>query len=1059
MPIQSSFATVAEQIATFNTNIVEILSKINSLSTTTNQSVNVRIYDTNGVLNTYSLPSFTFLKTEIQRLNNSVNSLYNIDGTGALIQPTSQNQYKKIITVDLNTAPNPINTLQLVTQFTPEENFFLDTMLDPNLKVKFDLTNQINTTVRKCLVRRYIIEFAKDASGNYTNLGQSAINSFNSLYRQQNNIDIQEFLNWLKTTPGIVNPTNPKYEEKMFNLDPNTLLYDGVFNVTQITEDTLNRTMWYYLNTLDYLVNETLQVKQLAINDQLIINQGNASTVYVITNISTTESSPRISVQRLQGFQPIPVGIGTLKLYSPAIYPLTVSVDIGYDERNILFIKPLNDNTNILATDWSKGTGYYTNDLTVSSGDSTNGQTMVQYYTNTVNDYSKVLKDLVAKSTPTSVATVPNIPVLNNSNFQVVQTNKYLTDTTNSNILKNQYNYSVSLKNDISQLQQAIQDRTKKLNVTKFTSEADKQKYQLEINDLNNQKNTKSTLYNSTVQNLISSSRSNVNNPSPVFALRGFWNIPDPVTGSDGSTQQVIQFRVQYRYLSTNGTQPQVDTFNILNNINQQVTAAFSNWIEYKTDTLQRVFDKSTGTYAWQLPDLTNADTANINQLNLPISTGQSIEFRISSISEAGYPDSPIESDWSQSLTISFPDDLNDVLNDNDFITSEANKAHVANTVQSDLTSKGLDTHLSEQTTLNNVTYLHTTKLIISGFTDTNGVVIDLYSYLSSLTDRIKALEEQIAQTQGTLTILLIRNNQQFTIGNNSQTTFNIECEDYLEAFTGTGVPTGRVYANNIYVIKDFALRVTNSAVSSPLGLLSNRNYDSTNPSVYNTGTPQVFWVNNHDELIFSDVSGISQTQVNNQFIWAVNYDSVTNNGQTVTRLADNIGNNFVSANNNSITNTLSLNEYNVGYSENQSLAFVSSNNSLLDNSKWVDTTVSVGSTTKFLTTVHPVVNEITDIVETNSSKVHSIGGGAEVDIPINIYFKMNALDNTQTGVNYEYVNLNGLTQTVKHIKELKFFIENQSVNQPFVFSLIFSMNRNKVTFAANPKNYTTIVK
>ena len=59
MAIQSSFASVAEQVASFNTNIVEILSKINSLSTTTNPSVEVRIFDSNGVLNTYSLPSFT----------------------------------------------------------------------------------------------------------------------------------------------------------------------------------------------------------------------------------------------------------------------------------------------------------------------------------------------------------------------------------------------------------------------------------------------------------------------------------------------------------------------------------------------------------------------------------------------------------------------------------------------------------------------------------------------------------------------------------------------------------------------------------------------------------------------------------------------------------------------------------------------------------------------------------------------------------------------------------------------------------------------------------------
>ena len=53
MPIQSSYATVAEQVASFNKNIVEILSKINSLSTTTEPSVDVRVFDNSGVLTTY----------------------------------------------------------------------------------------------------------------------------------------------------------------------------------------------------------------------------------------------------------------------------------------------------------------------------------------------------------------------------------------------------------------------------------------------------------------------------------------------------------------------------------------------------------------------------------------------------------------------------------------------------------------------------------------------------------------------------------------------------------------------------------------------------------------------------------------------------------------------------------------------------------------------------------------------------------------------------------------------------------------------------------------------
>jgi hypothetical protein len=303
--------------------------------------------------------------------------------------------------------------------------------------------------------------------------------------------------------------------------------------------------------------------------------------------------------------------------------------------------------------------------------------------------------------------------------------------------------------------------------------------------------------------------------------------------------------------------------------------------------------------------------------------------------------------------------------------------------------------------------------------------------------------------------VIPVRNNQEFVIKNNSETAFNIELEEYLESFAQTGVKTGRVYENNIYVIKDFVIRVKNKSVDSPLGLLSNREYSGS--AIYNSAAPQVFWVNNQDELIFSDISGSSKTQLNNQFIWALNYDSVTQTN--LVKLGENIGNSFTNLNNNSLTNILGLSEYNLGYSENTSISFVSSNNSLLDTTKWVDSVESVGSTEKLLSTIHPVVSDLENLVETNDEKVKSLSGSSEVIVPLHIYFKMNSLSNTKTGKNYEYIDLNKSKRTVKHIKKIKMFIEDENQNRPFIFSLKFTLNRSKVTFAARPKTFNTIVK
>jgi hypothetical protein len=197
MAIQSSFPKIADQIITFNKNIVELLTKLNTIATSTNPTISIDIVDENGILNQYQVPSTASLKNDIERLNNNINSLYSIDASGAMIQNTTTNKFKKIITVDLNREPNQVASLNTITTFTAKPNWFFDSLTDPMISVEFDLSGKIEDNVRKCLCRRYIVDFAKEASGLFTNLGQSAITSFNTLFKNNTNIAIEEFENWL----------------------------------------------------------------------------------------------------------------------------------------------------------------------------------------------------------------------------------------------------------------------------------------------------------------------------------------------------------------------------------------------------------------------------------------------------------------------------------------------------------------------------------------------------------------------------------------------------------------------------------------------------------------------------------------------------------------------------------------------------------------------------------------------------------------------------------------------------------------------------------------------
>lgn len=1047
MAIQSSYTSVAEQVINFNNNVVNLLSNINTLITSSEPAITINITDQSGVARQFSLPSFGFLKSEIDRLNNNINSIYSINDAGALIQPSNGTRFRKVVTVDLNREPNDVNNLNLLSTFVQRKNWFFDSLMNPQIFVELDLSNKIENNVRKILCRRYIPDFAKDPSGGFTPLGQAALNSFNLTFRNKNNFTFEEYVEWYRVTPGLINPNNPNYDEQMFDLEPNRLELDGIFSVLRVEEDLVNRKLFYHVDTLTYVRNfieagvEKQEVKQLTNGDELIINTPVSSTRYRIIEISTSSSNPRLRFERVEGNDPIPVGIGTLKIYSPVIYDKKVLVSVGFNERNVIFVKALNMDNYILSKNWSTGLGFWTNDLREFES----GLSMDQFYTDNVLDYGQVLIDLVSKKTPNTLAAIPNRVTLLADNFKVVQVNKHLTDTPDSNLLKNKHNQQKTLKSEVEQLQNAINEKNKRLRVTRFASAADRKQFSNEIDFLNRQKQSKSKLLSSVTNEILNLSRSPNIKVDPIFRVRGFWPMPEDITNRGTRPQKVVQFRVQYKYVSRDGRESPVETTKV-NDGSVTTNASISNWIEFKSDVRKREFYASTGTYEWLDENLADPDEPNINQIDIPIQYGEQVLVRVKSISEVGWPESPVESDWSDELAIEFPDSLSNLTNDNDFILREATKEDLRTTVNNDLNSRGLDEHLSGQIAVNNITYHHSADKILSGFRDDNGVAIALSRYLAQLEDRIKILEEKIKRSRGELEIILFRNSDEYIIKNGTEVEFNIECEEYLDKYEAPGVESGRVYKNNIYVIKEFLLKIKNKSADSPLGLLSGKTYATGNSDFYNSSAPQVFWVNQQSELLMDNTTGVTKTQKNYQFIWAVNYDSI--NETNSTKLAENIGNNFATVGNNSLTGILSSREFNIGYSENSILSFVGNNNSLLDATKWIDPVITRTSFNNVLATVHPEVQSLDKIQETNADKIKIVNPGEsnDIDIPLNVYFKLNGCDPSVTGQNFEYLNFNrnlaGNISPDTAIRKVKFIIENEAENRPFVFVVKFVIQR-----------------
>jgi hypothetical protein len=751
MAIKSSFVSTVEQIVKLNDTNIQTLTGLNQIVRSDLSEIEITVFNANDQPVTISLPTVGFLKAEIERINQNLKTLSSIESKGAIVQPAN-NVFRKIILADLNKEPNTVGQLNAVSTFSTQSNSFFDALLNPLLNVEINLEGQIEDDVREVLSRRYIIKFDEDATGATTAQAQTSINLFNEQFKGRTNITITELETWILNTPGIVtlkNGSKINFDEQLFNLDPNSLKYDGLFTITGTEEDRVNRKLWYFFDTLTYFDIATGEQKTLAVDDQLIINTDFSSTRFKIVEISTAASNIRVRLIILEGFEPVPIAItGGLKYYSPVVTTKKVKISVSFDEYNVIFVKPVNTDNFLVARDWSNGTAFFTNELRLSSSANTgeNGTILTDYYINSVYDYGKVLQDLVELKIPLIYSLIPNSPTLNVDNFVVRQTNKNITDTPDSEKLKLLHSQANTLRSKLDQLNETLKQKRDQLVKTRFKNDADKIKVQNEISKLiGDQEQTTRNLQ--AVTNQIVSQDNLTAEINPEYRIQGFWSIPATVSEGKTRDQEVVQFIVNYRFISESGQDNPTQSFTFTNNDGTTVNASFSNWNEFYTKLRKREFDVLTQRYIWSTEDLSNSDVINTNQLSIPIVPNVRVEIRIKSISEVGYPDSIIESGWSDTITISFPTDLLPTRSRQDQIAREAELDNVRLTVQQDLNNQGLDKHLAQSFVSNDNFFGHNTDNI-AVTQNSGGAVITLTEKLNQITnsENIEAFKNIILQ-------------------------------------------------------------------------------------------------------------------------------------------------------------------------------------------------------------------------------------------------------------------------------------------------------------------------
>ncbi len=747
---KNSFSSLIAQFLRLQKNSLEIINKLNDVATTPKDSVEIEFLMDDNTSENIQIPSYGFLKSEINRLDQNILALSGMEDNTANIRK-SDGTVAKIYQATVLKDPNSPSSLQVPATFQARNNWFFESFLNPLLYIAIDVENQIPSNSERVMVKRIIANTQTDAQKQY----------FDANIKGRNDLTDTDYIAALESQ-GI-----PYFTDEQINeLELRTIRYTGSFGVlrifdeeTQTTENGItatNTVRKYKLSTFRY--NDTLSPvtnsRTLTKGDQLITSGG---TKYEISSVDY--SNYTVSLKRLFGFEAVQIGDNSLTIFSNTLSNKTVEVNVGFDERQAVFIKSIDGDFNVASSSYSPGITFWSNELQINTSDGV--QTLSDFYNSQVSDFGQIfIAAAKEKTIPAVYGQTPAAPVVSADNFKVVQVNAQITDSKENKTFKDKVQVKTSLKNEISSIDRAIDQTRKQIadlttTATKKSPTAEFKKLTDKIATLSKDKATKTDLLSTTItdlNNLTTTTPALVE--SPKYRVRGFWPIPQPITDPKTGEQNIIQFNVRYRYLSLTGNPNGTTQIDFTDNDGVKRAGQFSNWTQFTSDLRKKVYDENTGTYTWKIEDVSDANTVNINQLDIPITRGEKVEVQVQAISEAGWPTNPLTSDWSTSVTIDFPADLAVQIDNTPFISQNMSDQTLVQ-IQGELQAKGLDQHLSTSFTSGDKYYAHISSTISSGFFDANGVAIDLFQKLTQIDNELQSLRALIAKAKGTLGVYI----------------------------------------------------------------------------------------------------------------------------------------------------------------------------------------------------------------------------------------------------------------------------------------------------------------
>ena len=742
----TNIADYISQLQTLTQRNIDLLTAINESFFTKREHLQVQLGTTQ-----YVIPSFISLENKINALQENFENLVSAPKTGEAIFNIDGNSRQIELKGYTNTPHRADIDPTKIKGYSVENRDVFKDFMTPTPFIKLDLSG-VDNDISHINVKK-VTFLSEELKKIVTDSGSSAI-------AKQSWADLYKILSLYKEDIDYI------MYDTLYRMPLRENLGYSEYNIKSIDKDEVDSDLYEYITVtlheeLKYAQYDGTIESYLKIGDMLVTYDDSAKLEIIEINNSTRQLRLRVvNGDYLNlGADPdnnLSSDMCKLKFFSSVDYESNkyINVPLEEDQYVAIFLAPTNDRMNIRAP-WGNGILVNTYNLTDEASNTTNFK---DYYDDNVRNIGDILNEIstsmsttITRFTQTEFNTFTNYkPVINKDDIKVVQINTHLNNSTTVQNIRSLYSQKQEYNKQLEEVKAQISSLTTTLSEISFN----------DTTGVRNSYVSQLTQYNTRQEELLNSITkisneiaTTVNDSvipieSAKYRIRGYFDwsaITDELIKE--YKENIKGIRLQYRYKNQDLS---TSTAISLNN-----GFIFSDWNNMDSFDLKKNPIYENGSYKFKYKqyngsnDNGSQNEPSFNQIDIPISQGETVDIRLKIVWDFGYPFVETTSDWSDIVNITFPDEYLKDVQVTDII-DENNKDIEDNRFKNILKDQGVTEHINDLVVDQNETYYHQPDHIASGFYTEERRIIPLRDKLTEINTAIQSLQDIVQGTNNT---------------------------------------------------------------------------------------------------------------------------------------------------------------------------------------------------------------------------------------------------------------------------------------------------------------------